>query len=256
MQTFADQLTQVRKEHHITQNELATAMSVARQTISHWENGRSMPDIDTIRQLSQVLDHDFLAMEVKGAENPVPEAAPAPGTQAADSMNESAAAAEDKPSAKKPNGRVHLMAVLGVLLIAVLLIVFLPKGQSGQMAQVEIVPMENPVLAIRSEDFPDGVGWFWGFRIAETAGVPFTISELTVICISDDGKEYPTVYTGEQCADFFGSDTLEQNLPQTWMGGFPVQRTSTVRLTISGKDANGNKLTFESSLELSKEVAE
>lgn len=38
-------------------------MNVSRQTISHWENGRAVPDIDTIRHLSQVLDYNFLAVE-------------------------------------------------------------------------------------------------------------------------------------------------------------------------------------------------
>lgn len=256
MQTFAEELNRVRKERKITQAQLSDELNVARQTVSHWENGRSVPDIDTIRRLSEVLDHNFLTGE-ENEENPAAIETEVPSEPSAAEREAEPAVQEVEAAEKKPSRRTMIPTLLGGLLVCVLLlIVLLPGKKDTQQANVQIIPYENPVLAIRSDDFPDGLGWFWGFQIEETAGVPFTISELTVICINDDGKEYPTVYTGKQCADFFGSDTLEQNLPQTWMGGFPVQRTSTVRLTISGKDANGNKLTFESSLELSKEVAE
>ena len=36
-------------------------MNVSRQTVSHWENGRILPDIESVIQLSQVLQYDFLA---------------------------------------------------------------------------------------------------------------------------------------------------------------------------------------------------
>ena len=41
MQTFAEQLNAVRKERHITQEQLAQEMSVSRTTISRWESGVS-----------------------------------------------------------------------------------------------------------------------------------------------------------------------------------------------------------------------
>lgn len=251
MQTFAEELNRVRKERKITQAQLSDELNVARQTVSHWENGRSVPDIDTIRRLSEVLDHNFLTGE-ENEGNPAAIETDVPSQPSMAEHEEEMEAAE-----KKPSRRTMIPTLLGGLLVCVLLLVFLlPEKKDTQQANVQIAPYENPVLAIRSDDFADGIGWFWGFQIEETAGVPFTISELTATFISDDSKEFPHVYTGEQCIDFFGSDTLERNLPQSWTGGFPLQRLSSVRLTISGVDANGNKLTFESSLELSKEVAE
>ncbi|MBQ3156063.1 MAG: helix-turn-helix transcriptional regulator [Clostridia bacterium] len=41
MQTFAEQLNAVRKEHHITQEQLAQELNVSRTTISRWESGVS-----------------------------------------------------------------------------------------------------------------------------------------------------------------------------------------------------------------------
>lgn len=90
----------------------------------------------------------------------------------------------------------------------------------------------------------------------ETAGVPFTVQELNAVFVSDNGQEFPNTYSGQQCAEYWGSDMLTQGIPQTWTGGFPLQNLCAVRLTISGVDANGNALAFEGSLELSKEIAE
>lgn len=119
-----------------------------------------------------------------------------------------------------------------------------------------ITAAENPVRAIRFDEFPDGVGWFYGFRIEETAGIPFTIHQLDSIIINDNGREDAYSYTGEQAAEWWGSDTLVQNSPQSLDGGFPLQDVKGVRIVLTGTDANGNELTFEGSLELSKEIAE
>ena len=61
MQTFAQQLNELRKERHITQEQLAQEMNVSRTTISRWEKGIMIPDIDTIKRLSQVLNYNFFA---------------------------------------------------------------------------------------------------------------------------------------------------------------------------------------------------
>ena len=56
MSIFSEQLKAIRKERSITQEWLSKAMNVSRQTVSHWENSRAIPDIDTIKHLSQVLN--------------------------------------------------------------------------------------------------------------------------------------------------------------------------------------------------------
>ena len=154
--------------------------------------------------------------------------------------------------------RFILPAALGaVLLCAVVVVCLMMNGKpSGAQAQVSIVPMENPVHAIHWEDYPDGVGWLYEFRIEETAGIPFTIHQLDSIVINDNGGEGTHSFNGEDVAQWWGSDTLVQNSPQSFGGGFPLQDVKGVRIVLNGTDANGNELTFEGSLELSKEIAE
>ncbi|WP_252898733.1 helix-turn-helix transcriptional regulator [Secundilactobacillus odoratitofui] len=45
---LGERLQQTRLERELTQQNLATAMHVSRQTISNWETGRTYPDIDSL----------------------------------------------------------------------------------------------------------------------------------------------------------------------------------------------------------------
>ena len=81
MPDFAEQLTAARKAAGMTQEQLANAVHVARNTISSWERGRTQPDLNTMRLLGQVLHFDFLGGDTmplveSEAEKPV-EAVPA-----------------------------------------------------------------------------------------------------------------------------------------------------------------------------------
>lgn len=252
MPTFAEKLHEVRKARDFTQDQLAKEMNVSRQTISHWENGRAVPDIDTIKHLSQVLDYNFLAVEET---QPAPEAVEIPEPPEEESAQETPVQQMESTPRKR---RFILPAVLGaVLLCAVVVVCLMMNGKpSGAQAQVSIVPMENPVHAIHWEDYPDGVGWLYEFRIEETAGVPFKVHQLDSIIINDNGGEDTHSFNGEDVAQWWGSDTLVQNSPQSLSGGFPLQDVKGVRIVLNGTDANGNELTFEGSLELSKEIAE
>ena len=45
-----------REQKSITQAELAEKLSVTRQAVSNWENGKTEPDIDTLQNIASVLD--------------------------------------------------------------------------------------------------------------------------------------------------------------------------------------------------------
>ena len=45
---LGERLYNLRKEHNLSQEEVAEKLDVTRQTISKWENGSSMPDFDKI----------------------------------------------------------------------------------------------------------------------------------------------------------------------------------------------------------------
>ena len=63
MENIGEKIMQARKTKGMTQDTLAQLVNVSRQTVSHWENGRAMPDVATAAQLSKVLDVNFLADE-------------------------------------------------------------------------------------------------------------------------------------------------------------------------------------------------
>ena len=49
-------IAKVRKEKNITQQELAKKLNITDRAISHWENGRSMPDAGIMLELCKLLD--------------------------------------------------------------------------------------------------------------------------------------------------------------------------------------------------------
>lgn len=48
-------IAQARREQGITQLELADRMSVTRQTVSRWETGAAVPDIEKVADLAEIL---------------------------------------------------------------------------------------------------------------------------------------------------------------------------------------------------------
>ena len=69
MKTLGKRIAKARKSQKMTQNSLAERMNVARTTISNWENGRSQPDLDALRMLSEIFRCDFLANAPQQQEN-------------------------------------------------------------------------------------------------------------------------------------------------------------------------------------------
>ena len=53
---FKDKLKALRKEKGISQEEMALALHVVRQTVSKWEKGTSAPDADMLVQIAALLD--------------------------------------------------------------------------------------------------------------------------------------------------------------------------------------------------------
>ena len=52
-------LKELRKEKNITQEQLADEMRVSRRTVSRWETGSNMPDLDILIDLSEYYDVDL-----------------------------------------------------------------------------------------------------------------------------------------------------------------------------------------------------
>lgn len=52
---FAENLIELRKLNHLSQEELAEKIGVSRQTLSKWETGESLPDIVKSRLLAEIF---------------------------------------------------------------------------------------------------------------------------------------------------------------------------------------------------------
>ena len=52
---FKDNLIQLRKQNHLTQEELAERVGVTRQAIAKWESGDTVPDFEKCRTLAGIF---------------------------------------------------------------------------------------------------------------------------------------------------------------------------------------------------------
>ncbi len=59
---FADKILGLRKQHGMSQEELAGKLNVSRQAISRWEMGTAQPDVSNILQLSKNDIHNLYFM--------------------------------------------------------------------------------------------------------------------------------------------------------------------------------------------------
>ena len=54
--SFSENLKQIRKEHHLSQEELAELLDVSRQAVSKWEQGQGYPEVEKLLMISQKLN--------------------------------------------------------------------------------------------------------------------------------------------------------------------------------------------------------
>ena len=56
METLGQRIFRLRKERHLTQEDIAKHFNISVQAISKWENDYSSPDISILLELSKILD--------------------------------------------------------------------------------------------------------------------------------------------------------------------------------------------------------
>lgn len=69
---LGDVLRDLRLKNNLTQDELANKMNVTRQTVSSWERGKSLPDIEMISIIASFFDvsvNDLLLGEIRKVNN-------------------------------------------------------------------------------------------------------------------------------------------------------------------------------------------
>lgn len=271
MKALCEQLSEARKLKDITQDSLATEMNVTRQAVSRWENGKSLPDAETLKRLSQVLSYDFMADEEipPTADNTTPQINSEPEPTAA-----------PRVTAPRINRSVLLCAIFLIVgLAAGCLIgaysfphkaqynaVHTPSNASSQIsaqapykpevigeAYLSINATENPVKAVRTSD--GNAMWLYTFVVKNIGELTFTAERVEQQVIADDGKCYPLGTTS--AADMhWGDGTILPGCEVTVRSGLPIQPLKLIHVTVYGSDANGQPLSFEGEAILVKEIAE
>ncbi|MCH4890035.1 helix-turn-helix transcriptional regulator [Acidaminobacter sp. JC074] len=64
---FNEKLLQLRKEKNMSQENLASRLNISRQSISKWESGQSMPDMDNLIRLSDIFEVNLESLAKEGS---------------------------------------------------------------------------------------------------------------------------------------------------------------------------------------------
>lgn len=265
MPTFEQRLAEARRERGITQGQLAEAMNVSRQTVSHWENGRVKPDDETMKRLSEYLNLNELP----------------------DSAREEAAAGENSKAGKPV---LHLLAafICGALATALVVYGLLPlltknaesvpvqaaqeddvirpadypfewyqqpaENEAGK-AYLKLLPDASPVKLMPSVIPDTEYMWNITFFIEETNGVPFTVTKFTETYFNaEHGVADAFTRTGAECTRFWQTALFEQGRNYGYNVYRPMDGCVGYGAAIEGIDANGNELAFGLYIPLSQEM--
>ena len=258
--TFQEQLHEARKAAGLSQEQLANLMNMSRQGVSHWENGRTLPDAETLKKLSQVLNYNFIEDSMPVVEE-----------KAVETLVEETADPLEVPKAdRKQHTTVVCIICLAVGLAVGFLMGYLaaPKfvnqtlaipvsNRSSDAAQAElsIYTDESPVLLRYPSEDAETAVWFYNVNIEETAGVQFTIEKVFQVYINEQGEEaQPRTFTPQEL--FLSDGVIVPWGKLAFGGGIPNQPLKGLRVTVCGTDAKGNSIIMEQFLPFSKQLAE
>lgn len=65
---FAEEIKRLRTERKLTQAQMAELLHVSRQTISSWENGRNLPDLEMTVRIAKTFDVSLDSLILGGSE--------------------------------------------------------------------------------------------------------------------------------------------------------------------------------------------
>ena len=278
MPPLSQKIADARKALGMTQEQVAAAMNVSRQTVSHWENGRVVPDEATQKQL-------FALLQIP-EEDPQPAAAPARprlwplaaaflcgvaltlvvvyGLIPALTPEPQPVAAPVVTEVPAPDATAlpDETPVPGEREDAPLLPPDFPpewyrepaENIEGQ-AYLHISPWQSPVLLTPVEDAPFPYVWNVVFSMEETNGVPFTITRMTEVFFDENGDIGDVYVMGQaEAADFFQDEALQPHKTYGYNIGRPVCGDTGYGLALEGVDSNGNERAFSLYVPFSQEI--
>ena len=242
MQTFGEQLIAARKAKGMTQEALASAAAVTRQTISSWERGRTLPDIDSVRRLSDVLGVDLTQVDEGQSAALAAEAVP-------EVEGQTAPAAAGKRQIRK----WWIAAGAAVLVCIVVACFLLIPRRSAPKIDTAFFTQETPneagkaYLTFSHRTWIENSGGtdyqMYDFTLTEKNGVAFSISRLETHGEAHSGAIKETRMSAEDLATSINPDIAAYG-DVTIMGGFPKGAFDRVGIAVYGNDANGEPIAF------------
>ena len=132
---FSERIRELRKENHLTQEEMATRLHVTRQAVSNWENGKNLPDIEMLMEISLTFQISLDRLIFGGEEK----------------MNDMAEKLIDDGSEGRRAKRNMAASLSGAGLVIAGVLLFLMKGASVEYIDAAGVLHENFWMI--------GIGW-------------------------------------------------------------------------------------------------
>lgn len=253
MTTFAKRITAARKEKKLTQEQVAQAVGVSRQTVSHWENGRVEPTQEQREALCRLLE--------------IPADAPQP-----------------TPLHRRILAAVALAAFVTILVMAVYPIYKsrhaganleaaqeTPVPQSEKyswdwfqqldaqpvegQAHIKLITAERPLMLTESENEEKPYVWSILLFAQETNGVSFTMEKVTEVYFNNEKLPMQTAeMTANEIEWYWYSTRLEAGGMTSYATDRPADGGIGYGVAVEGKDDNGNELTFKLYIPLSGEI--
>lgn len=113
---LSERLEDLRKQHDLTQDQLAEKLTVTRQAISRWERGLAYPTVDNLKALAQLYQVSLDALLLDEPPEPAPAAVPEPTQPAPATAPEPTQPAPTHP----PRGRLALTLAWVATVLALL----------------------------------------------------------------------------------------------------------------------------------------
>lgn len=270
MATIGEQIREARKRKGLTQEALAADLHMSRQGISHWEQGRTIPDAEMLLRLSSVLEYSFEEQRPVPAEpappavqpaypvppasplqSPVPEA-PMPAAAQAPQQDEPAfpPPAElplqpaEAPAAKASAKRTRWwLAAAAVLLAAVLLLALLLPKPPAKPPKLTLAFVEEEIrlLHIPSYFQGHGYGWLFTLSVLNESDVPLKPERASVIYYTEERINGKSFLSYEEMRPWMDDDLLHNiDSPLHLYFGCNELSSTKVECILHASDPDGN----------------